>query len=252
MCQHRPRTVPLATQHYNHSCFLEWHAMRVGRTTRIPYMCSCVRGISLSTFIIPHRTLYNARRRYVHSPGLLRASAKGREHRMLAPPRVTHIHEPVLHLRHRPREHPSHRTPATDPLHQRHPNGTHWLQTIMYGPGGKRTILPPSPTICMAVLSPPGRIRPSSPSRSATVRTSTAVASQARMRSQCSRKPPWRAKTPTLAAGAARRVCLLGSAPAAASEWARFIAGAGAFEACRVRTLAKPSDWNLTRIESSV
>src|SRR5690242_9335720 len=48
--------------------------------------------------------------------------------------------------------------------------------------------------------SPPGMTRPSSPSRSRGRRTSTASTPTSRSAATCSRKAPWRARTPILPA----------------------------------------------------
>src|SRR5690349_10712666 len=52
----------------------------------------------------------------------------------------------------------------------------------------------------MVVLSPPGMISPSSPASCSGRRTSTASAPSSRRRWACSRKAPWRARTPILMA----------------------------------------------------
>src|SRR4029077_5205031 len=68
----------------------------------------------------------------------------------------------------------------------------------------------------MVVLSPPGRIRPASPSRSAGSRTRTPSTPMVRSVSRCSRNAPCRARTPILMAGLAGRS--FGRLPAANGE----------------------------------
>ncbi len=66
----------------------------------------------------------------------------------------------------------------------------------------------------MVVLSPPGRIRPLTPSRSAGRRTSTPSTPIAARVAMCSRKAPWRASTPILTAGLPRALRAGSSLPA--------------------------------------
>lgn len=100
----------------------------------------------------------------------------------------------------------------------------------------------------MAVLSPPGRTRPSQPSRSAGRRTSTARTPSERRMLRCSRNAPWIASTPTTT-DSSRSAALSTSASAAArmgrEEIIRPICGAvgnaGQEEARRVNPRRTPA-----------
>src|SRR5687767_6138409 len=69
----------------------------------------------------------------------------------------------------------------------------------------------------MVVLSPPGRMSPLTPSRSAGSRTRTPLTPIERSVSRCSRNAPWRARTPILM-GARSRAAWWAALPAANGE----------------------------------